>query len=193
MKTTFLSFILFLTFIFINSPLQAQGKRLEFNLGFGPVLDVVHAGLNFKIIHEVDVGFSLGTIPNKLDFNDHINIGFEGKYKFGDSPIFKTRIERDGRLKNIRLKTWYCGLRANFVKNIKTVDTEKKFIYITPSIGRHCNFNESIGMNIDFGLSMTARQSTLYTGNTICSSCFLEENPQFPLLPTLRIQFFVKI
>lgn len=193
MKTSLPSFLFFFLFFISLHQSQAQEKRLEFNLGFGPILDAVHAGINFQIKHELDIGFSVGTIPNKFDFDDHINVGFESKYKFGDSPTFKTRIERDGRLRNVRLKTWYCGLRANFVKNNRTLETEKKYVYITPSIGRHCYFSKSFGLNIDLGLSFTANQSTFYSGNNICRSCFLEEHPQYPLLPTLRLQFFAKI
>lgn len=193
MKTTLTSLILFLFCLTNVNALQAQEKRLEFNLGFGPALDAIHTGINFQIKHEIDIGFSVGTIPNGFDLNDHINIGFESKYKFGDSPTFKTRIERDGRLRNVRLKTWYAGLRGNFVKNNRTADTEKKIAYITTAIGRHCYFSKTFGLNIDLGLSFTASQSTFYSGNNICRACFLEENPQYPLLPTLRLQFFAKI
>ena len=172
---------------------NAQQKRLEFNIGFAPPLDAIHGGLNFHINRRVDVGLSIGIIPDKFDFNNFTNFGVEAKYKFGESKSLKTRVELDGRLRNVRIKTWYYGLRGNFIKNLKTLDTEKKYFYITPAIGRHCNINKSIGFNIDLGLSFTVDQSIFYSGNKICRNCFLEEHPQYPLLPTLRIQFFAKL
>jgi len=192
--STYLSNLSFLIIYFsIPSLLFSQEQRLEFNIGFGPTLDAFHAGINFKIVRAVDVGLSIGVIPDKFDFNEHVNIGFEGKYNFGESKTIKRRVEMDGRLRNVRVKTWYGGLRMNLVTNTRTKDTEKKLIYLTPAIGRHFNFNKSFGLNVDLGLSFTVKQNTFYEGNNICRPCFLEEHPQYPLLPTLRLQFFVKI
>lgn len=173
--------------------LSAQQKRLEFNLGSSPSIDAIHAGVNFSITREFDIGFGLGTIPDGFDFNNHTNFGFEAKYKFGESKLIRTSIEVEGKRKRVRLKTWYGGLRVNFLKDFRKEDTEKRLSYITPTIGRHFNINKSLGLNIDFGLSFTTNESTVYSGNDICRVCFTEEHPQFPLLPTLRIQFFARL
>lgn len=173
--------------------LFAQQKRLEFNIGTSPVLDALHVGMNFSVTREVDIGFSTGIIPDGLDINNHTNLGFEAKYKFGESKQIKITIEEGGKRKRVRLKTWYGGLRVNFVKDFRTDDTQEQLTYITPTIGRHFNINKSFGLNIDFGPSFTAKESTIYSGNDICRICFDEEHPQYPLLPTLRIQFFARL
>jgi len=193
--TPFIKFLLLLIVFSGISPLiKAQEKRLEFNLGFAPPLDAIHVGTNFRINRKLDVGLSIGTIPDSgFDFNNQVNIGFETKYKFGESKRIKEKVVMGDRIRSVRAKTWYAGLRLNQVSNTRTLDTEKKSFYIIPSIGRHCNFNRSMGLNIDFGLAFTAQQTTTYTGNDICRICFEEENPQYPLLPSLRIQFFIKI
>jgi len=177
----------------ITAPLFSQAQRLEFNIGSGPSLDAIHGGFNFKFSRKVEFGLSLGTIPDKFDFNNHVKIGFETKYNFGESKTIKRRVEMEDRRRSIRINTWYAGLRMQLVTDTQTRDTEEKFVYITPAIGRHCNFNKSMGFNIDFGLALTANQTTTYSGNLICRECFLEEHPQYPVRPTLRIQFFVKI
>lgn len=177
----------------ITSLLFSQEKKLEFNLGFGPTLDAIHLGGNFKITRKFDFGLSIGTIPNRFDFNDHINIGFETKYKFKESRTIKHRIVTEERMKWAKAKTWYGGLRLNLVTDKSRTNIIKKYIYVTPAIGRHFNFNRFMGLNIDFGLSLTASQTTTDFSNDICFNCFLEEHPQYPLLPTARLQFFIKI
>ena len=192
--TSFLkiNFVFFLSFYIFFSAFSQQ-KRLEFNLGFAPPLDAFHAGFNFHASRTLDLGFSFGIVPLKFDFNNYSNVGFESKYKFGESRYLKERVELDGRLRNVWMKTWYAGFRGNFIKNLLSEDEEKRYVYITPSIGRHCNINQIFGFNIDFGLSFTASQKIKYLGNDICRSCFIEQHPKYPLLPTLRIQFFAKI
>ena len=141
----------------------------------------------------MDIGFSVGIIPQRFDLNNHTNIGFEAKYKFGESQRIKTTIEHEGKRKRVRLKTWYTGLRVNFVKDFRTADTEQKLSYITPTIGRHFNINKFLGLTIDFGPSFTASESTIYSGNEICRACFTEVHPQNPLVPTLRILSLIHI
>ena len=154
----------------------------------------MHVGTNFRISRKLDVGLSIGSIPDGgFDLNNHVNLGFEAKFKFGETRKVKEKILEGDRIRSVRAKTWYAGLRLNQVSDTRTLDTEKKSLYIIPSIGRHCNFNRSMGLNIDFGLALTANQTTTYSGNDICRICFLEEHPQYPLLPSLRIQFFIKI
>jgi hypothetical protein len=177
----------------ISTSLLAQEKRLEFNIGSGPPLDALHAGINFRITTQFDVGAHIGILPDGLDFNNHTNIGFETKYKFGESRTIRERVEVGDRIKRVKIKTWYGGLRLNLVSDIRKELTKKKYIYVTPAIGRHFNFNKTMGINIDFGLSLTANQSTTYSGNKICRRCFFEKHPQYPLLPSLRIQFFIKV
>jgi len=195
MKIIYYIRLLFLILFYssITSLLFSQEKRLEFNIGFAPPLDAIHVGGNFKITRELDFGLSIGTIPEKLDFNNHVNIGIETKYKFGESRTVKERIEMGGRMRSVRAKTWYGGARMHLVTDTRTADTEKKYLYITPAIGRHFNFNKSMGLTMDFGLALTANQVTTYAGNSICRTCILEEHPQYPLLPSFRMQFFIKI
>lgn len=190
MKQFYLSIILFLIPFYA---LQAQEQRLELNVGLGPPLNAFHAGINLHVGHKLDLGFSAGSIPYDVKFSSHSTIGIESKYKFGESKYLKSRQEIDGKYKKVRLKTWYWGLRATYVKDVTTRDTEKKYLYIIPAIGRHCNFNKALGLNIDFGLAFTALQNTFYEGNRVCHRCFSEKHPQYPLLPTLRIQFFAKL
>lgn len=190
MKQSLLSISLLLFQCFL---LQAQEQRLEFNIGIGPPLNAFHAGINLHLGHKLDIGFSAGAIPYDVKLSSHSSIGVESKYKFGESKYLKSRQEIDGKYKKVRLKTWYWGLRATYVKDVTTKDTEKKYVYIIPAIGRHCNFNKALGLNIDFGLAFTALQNTFYEGNRICQRCFLDKHPQYPLLPMLRIQFFAKL
>ena len=183
--------LFFLTFL-LTFNLEAQEQRLEFNAGIGPPLDVFHLGINLQLNQKLDIGFSGGSIAID-DLGNHINIGVESKYKFGESKTLKGKQEINGKYKNVKLKTWYGGFRINYVKNVHTAFTTKQLINITPAIGRHCNFNKFMGLNIDFGLSFTALEDRFFEGNGICHQCFLDEHPQYPLLPTLRIQFFVKL
>ena len=57
-------------------------------------MDAIHGGFNFKILRKVDAGFSIGTIPDGFDFNNRVNIGFETKYKFGESKTFNSLVWR---------------------------------------------------------------------------------------------------
>ena len=83
-------FLSMISFLLINT-LYSQEQRLEFNAGFGPALDAIHAGFNFKVTRKVSFGLSFGTIPDKLDFNNHVKVGFETKYNFGQSKTIKRR------------------------------------------------------------------------------------------------------
>jgi len=121
----------------ITAPLFSQANFLE----------------KWKFSRKVEFGLSLGTIPEKFDFNNHVKIGFETKYNFGESKTIKRRVEMEDRRRSIRINTWYAGLRMQLVTDTRTRDTEQKLVYITPAIGRHCNFNKSMGFNIDFGLA----------------------------------------
>jgi len=191
-QLSFLNFFFCVTFFSISFHTYAQEQRLEFNVGIGPPLDAFHLGINLQLSRNMDIGFSGGSIPYDY-LGSHINIGVESKYKFGESKTLKGKQEIDGKYKRVKLKTWYTGLRLNYVKNVHTAFTKKQLIYITPAIGRHCNFNKYMGLNIDFGLSFTALEDRFYEGNHICYQCFLESHPQYPVLPTLRIQFFIKL
>lgn len=179
---------LIMSFSFITSSLYSQEKNLEFNIGAAPTLDAVHVGINFNITPELDLGASVGTIL----IRDYINIGIETRYKFGESKRVKLKIIKEERTTWVKAKTWYGGLRMNIVSDKKRIDFKRKYIYITPAIGRHFNINRTIGLNMDIGLSFTASQVTTYSGNSICHQCFVEKHPQYPLLPTARIQFFIK-
>ena len=50
-----------------------------------------------------------------------------------------------------------------------------------------------MGINLDFGLSFTAYEYNFYEGNRVCHFCFQNENPDHPLLTTIRLQFFIKL
>ena len=160
--------ILLLTILLISGRAFSQEKEWDIVTGLG-LPDCLHIGVNKSMNKKSTLGGSIGYFPdysNIFQLTDEHQLKLKYSKKFPDMP------------------TWYFAQRLTYMYE-DNLDYVWHNIYLTPSMGKHFNFNDRFGLNVDLGVVMVLMEKTYAK-----LECYDEI---IPFLPSLRIQFFYRI